>query len=120
MNHPLIVDGTKVFLLGNGYAPVFTVRDGAGEVVFSGPVPFLPRDGNNTSSRRGEGAGAKPPQLGFQGLFLPTAVLDPRRGPISVFPDDARCPARCSRLGPATSAWTTGRRSRCTAGHDAA
>ena len=27
VNHPLKVDGTKVFLLGNGYAPVFTVRD---------------------------------------------------------------------------------------------
>ena len=46
VNHPLTVDGTKVFLLGNGYAPVFTVRDATGAVVFSGPVPFLPRDGN--------------------------------------------------------------------------
>ena len=27
VNHPLKVDGVKVFLLGNGYAPVFTVRD---------------------------------------------------------------------------------------------
>ena len=50
VNHPLKVDGIKVFLLGNGYAPVFTVRDKAGEVVSQGPVPFLPRDGNNTST----------------------------------------------------------------------
>ena len=50
VNHPLKVDGVKVFLLGNGYAPVFTVRDKAGEVVSQGPVPFLPRDGNNTST----------------------------------------------------------------------
>jgi cytochrome c biogenesis protein len=30
---------------------------------------------------------ALPEQLGLQGFFLPTAVLDPQRGPISVFPD---------------------------------
>src|SRR3712207_7544547 len=32
-NEPLVVGGTKVFLLGNGYAPRFTVRDGTGQVV---------------------------------------------------------------------------------------
>jgi cytochrome c biogenesis protein len=89
VNHPLVIHGTKIFLLGNGYAPAFTVRDGTGEVVFSGPVPFLPRDGNNTSVGVVKVPGAKPKQLGFQGLFLPTAVLDPQRGPISVFPDAA-------------------------------
>jgi len=40
VNHPLKVDGTKVFLLGNGYAPVFTVRDRKGRVVSHGAVPF--------------------------------------------------------------------------------
>ena len=89
VNHPLVVNGTKVFLLGNGYAPEFTVRDGTGEVVFSGAVPFLPRDGNNASVGVVKVPGAEPTQLGFQGLFLPTAVLHPERGPISVFPDDA-------------------------------
>jgi cytochrome c biogenesis protein len=89
VNHPLVINGTKVFLLGNGYAPEFTVRDGTGEVVFSGPVPFIPRDANNTSVGVVKVPGAKPTQLGFQGLFLPTAVLHPERGPISVFPDDA-------------------------------
>ena len=50
VNHPLVVDGTKVFLLGNGYAPVFTVRDSDGHGSCSpAPVPFLPRDGNVTS-----------------------------------------------------------------------
>lgn len=87
VNHPLVVDGTKVFLIGNGYAPVFTVRDGTGQVVFSGPVTFVPRDGNNTSTGVVKVSGAKPEQLGFQGLFLPSAALDPKRGPISVFPD---------------------------------
>ncbi len=87
VNHPLKVNGTKVFLIGNGYAPEFTVRDSTGEVVFSGPVSFLPRDGNNTSTGVVKVPGARPEQLGFDGVFLPTAVLDPARGPISVYPD---------------------------------
>ncbi len=87
VNHPLSIGGTKVFLSGNGYAPVFTVRDGTGQVVFSGPVPFLPRDGNNTSTGVVKVPDAKPYGLGFQGFFLPTAVVDPARGPVSVFPD---------------------------------
>lgn len=87
VNHPLRIDGTKVFLLGNGYAPEFTVRDSTGAVVFSGPVPFLPRDSNMTSTGVVKVPSASPEQLGFDGLFLPTAVLDPQAGPISVFPD---------------------------------
>ena len=31
VNHPLSVDGTKVHLLGHGYAPRVTVRDGKGD-----------------------------------------------------------------------------------------
>lgn len=87
VNHPLSIDGTKVFLSGNGYAPVFTVRDGTGQVVFSGPVPFLPQDGNNTSTGVLKVPDAKPHGLGFQGFFLPTAVIHPERGPVSAFPD---------------------------------
>jgi cytochrome c biogenesis protein len=84
VNHPLKVAGVKVFLLGNGYAPVFTVRDRDGQVVSRGPVPFLPRDGNNTSMGVVKVTGASP-QLGFDGLFLPTGVID-EQGPHSVFP----------------------------------
>jgi cytochrome c biogenesis protein len=87
VNHPLEVDGTKIFLLGNGYAPVFTVRDSTGDVVFSGPAPFLPRDGNMASTGVVKVPSAQPEQLGFEGLFLPTAVLDPQRGPVSAYPD---------------------------------
>lgn len=87
VNHPLTIDGTKVFLLGNGYAPVFTVRDSTGAVVFSGPVPFLPRDGNMASTGVVKVPSAQPEQLGFEGLFLPTAVLDPQQGPVSAYPD---------------------------------
>jgi cytochrome c biogenesis protein len=87
VNHPLRIGGVKVFLLGNGYAPVFTVRDSTGTVVFSGPVPFLPRDGNMASTGVVKVPSAAPEQLGFEGLFLPTAVLDPNLGPVSAYPD---------------------------------
>ena len=50
-------------------------------------MPFLPRDGNNTSTGVVKVPGTSPEQLGFEGVFLPTAVLDPQAGPISIFPD---------------------------------
>ncbi|MEO7979325.1 MAG: cytochrome c biogenesis protein ResB [Sporichthyaceae bacterium] len=84
VNHPLKVDGVKVFLLGNGYAPVFTVRDKDGAVVSRGPVPFLPRDGNATSLGVVKVTGTSP-QIGFDGFFLPTAVID-QNGPHSIYP----------------------------------
>jgi len=42
VNHPLTVDSVSVYLIGHGYAPEFKVTDGHGNVVFSGPVPFIP------------------------------------------------------------------------------
>ncbi|ADB35328.1 ResB family protein [Kribbella flavida DSM 17836] len=86
VNHPLKVDGASVHLLGHGYAPRVTVRDGKGEVAFSGPAPFLPQDGNFSSFGVIKAPDARPAQLGFEGFFLPTAVID-ERGPVSVFPD---------------------------------
>jgi cytochrome c biogenesis protein len=75
VNHPLVVDGVRVFLIGHGYAPEFRVTDGAGRVVFSGAVPFIPVQ---TAGLTSEGAikvpDADPQQLGFVGVFLPTAV----------------------------------------------
>jgi cytochrome c biogenesis protein len=86
VNEPLDVRGTRVFLVGNGYAPVVTVRDGEGRVAFTGPVPFLPQDSTYASLGVIKAPDAKPAQIGLTGLFLPTAKLDPRRGPISLFP----------------------------------
>ena len=76
VNHPLTVAGTKMYLQGNGYAPEVTVRDAAGEVAFSGAVPFLPQDSVYTS--RGvvkvpDVSGGQP-QVGLVGFLLPTAV----------------------------------------------
>jgi cytochrome c biogenesis protein len=87
VNEPLSVRGTKVFLSGNGYAPVVTVRDGTGEVVFSEAVVFLPQDGNYTSQGVVKVPDISPEQLGLIGFLLPTAAFDPETGPVSVFPD---------------------------------
>lgn len=89
-NHPLNVNETKVFLTGQGYAPEVTVRDGRGDVVFSGPVIFLPIDASYASDGVIKAPDAKPEQLGFEGLFLPTAAMDPVTGPYSAFPDAVR------------------------------
>ena len=85
-NEPLVVDGTKVFLTGHGYAPEVTVRDGEGNVAFSGPAIFLPLDGDFTSQGVIKVPDALPEQLGFEGYFLPTAAVDDR-GPYSAFPE---------------------------------
>src|SRR5215469_6401076 len=75
VNHPLVVDGVSVYLIGHGYAPIVRVTDGAGTVRWDGPVPFIPVDQSTMTS---EGVikvpDAKPAQLGFAGVFLPSAV----------------------------------------------
>jgi cytochrome c biogenesis protein len=87
VNHPLSVDGTSVFLIGHGYAPVVTVRGGNGEVAYRGPVVFLPQDSSFSSFGVVKVPDAGPEQLGFEGLFLPTYGFTAQRGPFSQFPD---------------------------------
>ena len=74
INNPLNVDSTKVYLIGHGYAPVFTVTDAAGKVVYDAPTVFVPQ---NTGTLLSEGVvkvqQAAPTQLGFIGVFVPTA-----------------------------------------------
>ncbi|WP_402462170.1 cytochrome c biogenesis protein ResB [Isoptericola aurantiacus] len=88
VNHPLIIDGSKVYLQGNGYAPEITVSDADGEVAFSGRVPFLPEDQVYTS--RGvvkvPDVSAGNEQIGLIGYFLPTAVINDDGSAESVFP----------------------------------
>ncbi|CAL9540535.1 Cytochrome c biogenesis protein Ccs1 [Streptomyces sp. enrichment culture] len=78
VNEPLEVGDAKVYLVSHGYAPVVTVRDGKGEIVFQDAVPLLPLDANVTSSgvvkvldgyRNPEG---EKEQLGFNAFFVPT------------------------------------------------
>jgi cytochrome c biogenesis protein len=75
INHPLEVGGAKVYLLGHGYAPMFTVRDAKGDVAFQDSVPFLEMEPRNLTS---EGVikvpDAQPDQLAFYAILWPTAV----------------------------------------------
>lgn len=87
VNKPLDVGGTRMFLVGNGYAPVITVRDGGGQVAYSGPVPFRPRDANYNSSGVVKVADARPQQLGLRAFLIPTYAPGPDGQPFSVFPD---------------------------------
>ncbi|AOR32784.1 cytochrome C biogenesis protein [Streptomyces fodineus] len=91
VNQPLKIDDAKVYLVSHGYAPVITVRDGKGNVVYHDAVPLLPLDGNVTSNgvvkvydgyRDPQG---KKDQLGFQAFFVPT--FNPKSGTmLSQFP----------------------------------
>ncbi|MBL1105466.1 cytochrome c biogenesis protein ResB [Streptomyces sp. 5-8] len=78
VNEPLKIDDAKVYLVSHGYAPVITVRDGKGKVVYRDAVPLLPLDGNVTSQGvvkvmdgYRDAKGAKD-QLGIKAFFLPT------------------------------------------------
>lgn len=75
VNEPVSLGGTSVYLTGNGYAPVVTVRDGAGNVALQGPVVAKLQGDNYYSSVVIKVPDAKPDQLGFQGFFLPTAFV---------------------------------------------
>lgn len=78
VNEPVHVGGTNMYLVGNGYAPVVTIKDGAGNITFQGPVVTIPTDGAYTSLVVIKAPDAKPNQLGFVGFFLPTALVDER------------------------------------------
>ncbi|EWS99905.1 ResB protein required for cytochrome c biosynthesis [Intrasporangium oryzae NRRL B-24470] len=87
VNHPLTVGGADIFLLGNGYAPVITVRDAKGTVLYRESTPFLAQDGNYRSVGVIKVPSAQPKQLGITGFFLPTAEPTFANGPVSLFPD---------------------------------
>jgi cytochrome c biogenesis protein len=75
VNHPLSVDGAQVYLIGHGYAPEFRVTDAGGQVVYNGAQPFVAgATGNFLSQGVLKVPGAQPEQLGFTGVFVPTAV----------------------------------------------
>ncbi|MCT9077596.1 cytochrome c biogenesis protein ResB [Streptomyces fulvoviolaceus] len=78
VNEPLEIGDSKVYLTAHGYAPVITVRDGKGDVVYREAVPLLPLDSNVTSTgvvkvldgyKNAKGVSE---QLGISAFFLPT------------------------------------------------
>ncbi|KOX01312.1 cytochrome c biogenesis protein ResB [Streptomyces sp. NRRL B-3648] len=91
VNEPLKIGDAKVYLVSHGYAPVVTVRDGTGKIVYQDAVPLLPLDGNVSSNGVVKVMdGYRDPkgnkeQLGFQAFFVPT--FDARSGTmLSQFP----------------------------------
>jgi cytochrome c biogenesis protein len=72
VNSPLHIGDTDIYLLSNGYAPVVTVRNPAGKVVFSAPVPFLPQDTYLTSEGVIKVPDGLSKQVGMVGFFYPT------------------------------------------------
>lgn len=87
VNSPLSVGGSRIYLLGNGYAPVITVRDADGEVVFSEATPFLPQDADLTSLGVLKIADGLPEQLGLIGFFYPSATQLDTGALASNYPD---------------------------------
>lgn len=87
VNHPLTIGSTEVFLIGTGYAPDITVKDGKGHTVYSGPTVFLPQDASYLSVGVVKAPDAQPEGLGLQGLFYPVEVTDTQGNPINIRPD---------------------------------
>ncbi|MGH3346099.1 MAG: cytochrome c biogenesis protein ResB [Nocardioides sp.] len=87
VNHPLTIGDTGVFLIGHGYAPVITIRDGNGDVAYSGPTVFLPEDASFRSIGVVKAPDARPQQIGLEGWFFPTYAFTEETGPFSVFGD---------------------------------
>ncbi len=92
VNEPLEIGDSKVYLVSHGYAPVVTVRDGKGKVVYKGAVPLLPQDSNVTSSgaikvldgyRNADG---EREQLGFNAFFVPSFAGEGKGTMLSQFP----------------------------------
>ncbi len=86
VNHPLSIGDTDVFLIGHGYAPVLTIRDGEGDVAYQGPTVFLPQDQGLLSYGVVKATSAEP-EIGLEGLFYPTFVLIDG-DPVNVMGDD--------------------------------
>lgn len=87
VNEPVYFGETGIFLVGNGYAPVVTVKDGNGDTAFSGPVVTIPNDAVYTSTIVIKVPDAGPSQLGFAGFFLPSAVKNDQGVAYSFDPD---------------------------------
>jgi cytochrome c biogenesis protein len=72
VNSPVSIGGTELYLLGNGYAPILTIRKPDGTVVKNEPTPFLAQDANLTSTGVIKVADGLKEQVGIQAFFRPT------------------------------------------------
>ena len=76
VNEPLRVDGVRVYLVGHGFAPQFTVRKG-GKVLATKADPYLPQGGTLLSEGATKFLDGVSPQLAVYGLFAPTGAQTP-------------------------------------------
>jgi cytochrome c biogenesis protein len=83
----LRIEGTDVYLLGNGYAPTVTVRDPEGNVIFTDSVNFLPQDKNLTSLGVIKLPDGLKEQVGLIGFFYPTVSEGHSGAFFSMYPD---------------------------------
>jgi cytochrome c biogenesis protein len=91
VNHPLDIDGAKVFLVGHGYSLIIKVTDANGQTVYDQATPFLPDDSMFSSHGvvKVPNLGGKR-QLGLTGFFYPTAAGSPTGGITSAYPAPER------------------------------
>lgn len=75
VNHPLRLQGDRVYLINHGFSPVVTVKR-PGKPAITASAPFLPQDAFLTSEGvfkfTGVGKDGKADDLGLTGLFAPT------------------------------------------------
>jgi len=86
VNEPLRLDGASVYLLGHGYAPIVRYTDRFGRTQTK-DAPFLSTDEMQTSTGAisfpdanvDPATGVRDPslQVGFDGIYLPTAPTEP-------------------------------------------
>lgn len=88
VNAPLSIAGTSVYLLGNGYAPHFTVRNPNGSIAFQGYVPFRPQNTQMTSLGvvKVPDTTNQKKQIGMVGFLYPTAAEQTDGSFTSIFP----------------------------------
>ncbi len=87
VNEPLAIEGTEIYLLGNGYAPTIVFRDPDGRTVLREEIPFLPQDSNLTSLGVLKVPDGLEAQVGAIGFFYPTQSTLESGAYASVYPD---------------------------------
>ena len=77
VNHPLRLEGDRVYLIGHGFSPSVTVRRPDGTIVNTGPTPFVPEDASTFLSQGVFKLAGKPganQDIGISGFFAPTPL----------------------------------------------
>jgi cytochrome c biogenesis protein len=80
VNHPLRVEGDRVYLIGHGFAPTVTVTMPDGTTT-TNTVPFIPQDPNTYYSEgafsflgKADADGTHTQDIGLSGFFAPTPI----------------------------------------------